>query len=109
MTCCGFTDETAIVGSFWRCRYGSPPGHWTPDTMFTLSPPICARAEAARPKAARRHGAAKTVTTLRRVSMSPPHVGTAQTFDAGAAIRDNRKAQYRRGIAANCLRAKREA
>src|SRR5262249_31535417 len=32
--------ETAIDGSFWRCKNGSPPGHCLPETMFTLRPAI---------------------------------------------------------------------
>jgi hypothetical protein len=45
MRCCEFTDETAIVGSFWRWRKGSPPGHCVPETMLTFSPTTCALAE----------------------------------------------------------------
>src|ERR1022692_3375738 len=40
--CRGLRDETAIEGSFWRCRKGSPPGHWVPVTILTLVPTCCA-------------------------------------------------------------------
>src|SRR3984957_13656754 len=40
--CSGLRDETAIEGSFWRWRKGSPPGHEVPVTMFTLPPTCCA-------------------------------------------------------------------
>jgi hypothetical protein len=32
--------ETAIDGSFWRWRYGSPSGSVWPSTMFTFLPTI---------------------------------------------------------------------
>src|SRR5580704_9374450 len=43
--CSGLRDEMAIEGSFWRCRKGSPPGHWVPVTILTLVPTCCACSE----------------------------------------------------------------
>src|SRR5215471_9269485 len=34
----GLRVETAIEGSFWRCRNGSPSGKDVPDTMLMLRP-----------------------------------------------------------------------
>ena len=40
MMCIGFREDTAIEGSFWRCRNGSPVGQVVPETIFVLEPGI---------------------------------------------------------------------
>src|SRR5256885_1932195 len=40
--CMGLRVETAMDGSFCRCRKGSPVGHCAPDTMLTFCPATCA-------------------------------------------------------------------
>src|ERR1700688_4105216 len=40
--CSGFRVDTAIDGSFCRCKNGSPFGHFVPDTMLTFCPATCA-------------------------------------------------------------------
>src|ERR1700676_109459 len=50
--CMGLRVETAIDGSFCRCRNGSPLGHFVPDTMLTFWPATCARAAGAAAKRA---------------------------------------------------------
>jgi len=36
--CMGLRVETAMEGSFCRCRKGSPVGHCVPETMLTFCP-----------------------------------------------------------------------
>jgi hypothetical protein len=40
--CRGLRVETAIDGSFCRCKKGSPVGHVVPETMLTFVPATCA-------------------------------------------------------------------
>src|SRR5579864_3384075 len=42
--CSALRLETAIEGSFWRCRYGSPAGQSVPETILMFWPATCASA-----------------------------------------------------------------
>src|SRR5271168_821795 len=42
--CIGLRVDTAIDGSFCRCKNGSPVGHFVPETMLTFWPATCATA-----------------------------------------------------------------
>src|SRR5580698_2522120 len=45
--CSGLRVDTAIEGSFCRCKNGSPVGHFVPETMLTFCPATCALAGSA--------------------------------------------------------------
>src|SRR5579864_6133437 len=61
--CSGLRLETAIEGSFWRCRYGSPAGQFVPETILMFWPATCA-------KAAEEHPISTTIKTRRRTDMA---------------------------------------
>src|SRR5260370_40466476 len=74
----------AIDGSFCRCRKGSPPGHFVPDTMLTLGPGVgvCAELGAPAIEIAKRNA----MKSILRSRMVPPP-GMARADKHGPTLR----------------------